>query len=121
MKSTIKQWGWWSVLLLGVLLPLRVEAQVLLPLDSAIHLAQTHSIAAQQAQYDYWDACYGYRLYRKSLLPQLSLSGNLPAFNRTISKITMPDGSEAFVSQSTGNYAASLYLRWPGRGGAKPC
>ena len=111
MKHTLKRWGCWGAMLFMVLSPLRIQAQILLPLDSAIHLAQTHSIAAQQAQYDYWDACYGYRLYRKSLLPQLSLSGNLPAFNRTISKITMPDGSEAFVSQSTGNYAASLYLR----------
>ncbi|MBR0054532.1 MAG: TolC family protein [Bacteroidales bacterium] len=99
------------VLFAMVLLPLR--AQTTLSLDSAISIAQANSIEAQRARYNYWDACYQYRLYRKSLLPQLSLSGSLPAFNRTISKITMPDGSEAFVSQSTGNYAATLNLRQP--------
>lgn len=99
------------VLFAMVLLPLR--AQTVLSLDSAISIAQANSIEAQRARYNYWDACYQYRLYRKSLLPQLSLSGNIPAFNRTISKITMPDGSEAFVSQSTGNYAATLNLRQP--------
>lgn len=87
-----------------------MRAQTVLSLDSAISIAQANSIEAQRARYAYWDACYQYRLYRKSLLPQLSLSGSLPAFNRTISKITMPDGSEAFVSQSTGNYAATLNL-----------
>lgn len=89
-------------------MPLR--AQTLLSLDSAICVAQSNSIEAQRARYSYWDACYQYRLYRKSLLPKLSLSGSIPAFNRTISKITMPDGSEAFVSQSTGNYSATLNL-----------
>ena len=96
------------VLFAMVLLPLR--AQTVLSLDSAISIAQANSIEAQRARYNYWDACYQYRLYRKSLLPQLSLSGNIPAFNRTISKITMPDGSEAFVSQSTGNYAATDFI-----------
>jgi len=108
MKHFERQFFLLFVLFATVFMPLR--AQTLLSLDSAICVAQSNSIEAQRARYSYWDACYQYRLYRKSLLPQLSLSGSLPAFNRTISKITMPDGSEAFVSQSTGNYSATLNL-----------
>ena len=113
MNHIQKTMTWMGAVLIIVLHSPQIQAQTLLSLDSAIHLAQTHSIAAQQVRHNYWDACYQYRLYRKALLPQLSLSGSLPAFNRTISKITMPDGSEAFVSQSTGNYAATLNLRQP--------
>ena len=83
-------------------------AQTTLSLDSCIAIAQSRSAEAKHAQYDFQIADYNYKLYRKSLLPQLSLSGELPMFNRTISKITMPDGTESFVAQSVGNYSGSL-------------
>jgi len=76
-------------------------------------MAQEHSPEAKHAKNNYLDAWYQYKLYKKSYLPTLSLSGTLPAFNRSISKITMPDGSEAFVSQSVGNYSGSLSLTQP--------
>lgn len=85
-------------------------AQIKLSIEDCILLARRYSIEAKQAEYAYKDASFDYQLYRKLMLPQLSLSGSMPAFNRTISKLTMPDGSEAFVSQSTGNYSVNLSL-----------
>ncbi len=86
------------------------SAQTTLNLEDCIRLAQGHSIEAKQAKNAYLIAGFDYKLYRKSLLPSLTLSGSLPAFNRTISSITMPDGTEAFVSQSVGNYSGTLSL-----------
>ncbi len=90
--------------------PVALFSQGDLTLENCIKLAQKNSLEAKQAQYDFADAYYQYKLYRKSLLPTLSLSGSLPAFNRSISKITLPDGSESFVAQSTGNYSANVQL-----------
>ena len=88
-------------------------AQTTLTLEDCIRTAQEHSPEAKHAQINYLDAWYQYKLYKKSYLPTLSLSGTLPAFNRSISKITMPDGTEQFVSQSVGNYSGSLSLTQP--------
>lgn len=81
-----------------------------LSLSNCIRIAQEQSAEARQAKNSYQIAYYDYKLYRKSLLPSLSLTGSLPAFNRSISGITMPDGTESFVSQSIGNYYGTLSL-----------
>ncbi|MDL2326808.1 TolC family protein [Bacteroidales bacterium OttesenSCG-928-A14] len=91
-----------------VFLSTPLAAQTTLSLDSCIILAQSQSAEAKHALHNYQIANYDYKIYRKSLLPQIALSGELPMFNRSISKITMPDGTESFVAQSVGNYSASL-------------
>ena len=85
-----------------------LSSQTTMSIEECIALAQSQSAAAKHARHDYQIADYDYKLYRKSLLPMLTLSGELPAFNRTISKITLPDGTESFVAQSSGNYSGSL-------------
>lgn len=90
-----------------------LSAQIVLSLEDCIRMAQEQSVEAKQAKNTYIIASYDYKLYRKSLLPTLNLTGSLPAFNRTISTITMPDGSESFVSQSVGNYSGTLSINQP--------
>ena len=85
-----------------------LSSQTTMSIEECIALAQSQSAEAKHARHNYQVADYDYKLYRKSLLPALTLSGQLPAFNRTISKITLPDGTESFVAQSSGNYSASL-------------
>ncbi|MDR1758317.1 MAG: TolC family protein [Bacteroidales bacterium] len=82
-------------------------------MQNCIRIARERSAEARTARNNFDIATYDYQLYRRSILPTLSLSGNLPALNRTISKITMPDGSESFVAQSTGNYTATLSIQQP--------
>jgi len=101
------------IIFFACLFPLIINAQNVLTLEVCIRRAQEQSTEAKRAQNNYLGAWYQYRLYKKSYLPTLSLSGTLPAFNRSISKITMPDGSEAFISQSFGNYSGSLSLTQP--------
>jgi len=102
-----------GIIFLACLFPLIISAQTLLTLENCIRIAQEQSPDAKHAKNNYLDTWYQFRLYKKSYLPTLSLSGTLPAFNRSISKITMPDGSEAFVSQSFGTYSASISLTQP--------
>ena len=102
-----------KIVFLACLFPWLIHAQTVLTLEDCIRTAQETSPEAKYAQNNYLNAYYRYKLYKKSYLPTLSLSGSLPAFNRSISKITMPDGTEAFVSQSTGNYLGSLSLTQP--------
>jgi len=99
--------------LLFCLLPSASVAQTTLTLENCIRIAQEQSPETKHAKNNYLDAWYQYKLYEKSYLPTLSFSGTLPTFNRSISKITMPDGSEAFVSQSVGNYSGSLSITQP--------
>jgi len=102
-----------SFFFLACLLPLIINAQTFLSLEDCIRIAQEDSPDAKRAKNMYLDARYQFSLYKKSFLPTLSLSGTLPTINRSISKITMPNGSEAFVSQSFGNYSGSLSLTQP--------
>ena len=95
------------------LLPFALIAQNTLTLVDCIRSAQEQSHEAKHAKNNFLDAYYQYKLYKKSYLPTISLSGILPAFNRSISKITLPDGSEKFVSQSSGNYSASISITQP--------
>ena len=90
----------------------RLHAQTL-TLENCIKLAQEQSLETKHAKNNYLNAWYQYKLYKKSYLPTLSLSGTLPAFNRSISKITLPDGTEKFVSQSAGNYSGSISITQP--------
>ena len=101
------------IIFFACLFSLTVNAQSVLTLEECIKRAQEQSTEAKYAQNDYLNAWYQYRLFKKSYLPTLSLSGTLPAFNRSISKITLPDGTERFVSQSVGNYSGSLSLTQP--------
>jgi outer membrane protein TolC len=94
-------------------LPSASIAQTILTLENCISIAQEQSPEAKQAKNNLLDAWYQYKLYKKSYLPTLSLSGTIPTFNRSISKITLPDGTERFVSQSSGNYSGSLSLTQP--------
>jgi outer membrane protein TolC len=88
-------------------------AQSPLSFSDCITLAKENSSEAHYAKINYDIATYDYKLYRRSLLPTLTLSGDLPTLNRTISKITLPDGRESFVAQSAGNYSAALSLNQP--------
>jgi outer membrane protein TolC len=90
-----------------------INAQATLTLENCIRIAQKESAEAKHAKNNYLAVWYQYKLYKKSYLPSISLSGTLPAFNRSISKITMPDGTEKFVSQSAGNYSGTISITQP--------
>ena len=69
------------IIFLTCLFPLILNAQSVLTLDDCIRIAKEQSPETKLAQNKFLDAWYQYKLYKKSYLPTLSLSGTIPAFN----------------------------------------
>jgi outer membrane protein TolC len=76
-----------------------------LALPDAIGMARQQSPAVRKALNQYRNRFWQFRFYRSNYLPQLSLQGTLPNFNRSIVPVTQEDGSQQFreVSQSVVN------------------
>ena len=81
-----------------------------LSLEQVISLAQTQSPDALNARHRFKSSYWQYRTYTAGLLPALTFDGTLPNFNRSIDRITLPDGTDAFINRSLSNYSASLAL-----------
>jgi outer membrane protein TolC len=71
-----------------------------LSLDQVVAIARSDSRAAAQARDRFRASLWQFRVQRASFLPTLSLIGTAPDLTRSISKQSLPDGSEAFVRQS---------------------
>jgi outer membrane protein TolC len=74
---------------------LRAQSQYSLSelVGRARELSLSAKIARNSAMSGYWT----YTAYRASLYPYVYLSGTLPSYQRSISKITLPNGSDVFV------------------------
>ncbi len=81
-----------------------------LSLPDAIGLAREQSPAVRAAVNRFRNRFWQFRSFRSNYLPQLSLDGSLPNFNRNILPITQDDGSQQFreVSQSVVNTGLEL-------------
>lgn len=95
------------------------SAPTTLTLEQAIAIAMQRGPSARSAASTrdaarYRDAAFGARL-----LPQLSLSGDLPIYSRAIIPVVQPDGSTKFVAQQQRQSALSLQMaqRLPFTGG----
>jgi outer membrane protein TolC len=81
-----------------------------LTLDDVIRLAREQSIMAIRAKHRFRGSYWEYRTHKAKFRPSLTLEGTLPDLNRSIDKITLPDGSDAFVERSLANYTVSASL-----------
>lgn len=118
----------------GALLPLvtlsplaaRVDALLAQPaqrpltLAQAIDLAQRQSLQARAAESARDAARRRDRSFTARRLPQLSLTGDVPAYNRAIIPVLQPDGSTEFKSQQQTDASLNLQLsqRLPFTGGS---
>ncbi|MGE0352840.1 MAG: TolC family protein [Gemmatimonadales bacterium] len=109
-----------AALLLALLcLPNPLGAQQKLTLQDAIALARKQSHQALAAR-DARDASrHRTGAFNARLLPQLSLSGTVPAYNRSIIQVVQPDGTTLFRPQQQTNAAltATLSQKLPFTGG----
>ena len=64
-----------------------------LTLDDAIEIARQQSPDALKAKHTFRASYWQYRSYKASYLPSLVLSGYIPDFNKSISRISTTDGS----------------------------
>lgn len=79
-------------------------------LDDVVNRAQETSVDAFRAQHQYRGSFWRHRSYRATYLPQLGLDASIPNLNRSITPVTLPDGSDVFVRRSLATSAANLSL-----------
>src|SRR5690349_16729740 len=81
-----------------------------LSLKQVVDLAKSKSIAARQAvtlkETRYWE----WRTFKSNYQPQLSLSGNFPAYNKTFTEVLQPNGTIEFQPIHNNNSSLSLSL-----------
>lgn len=94
-------------------------AQEPLTLQQAIALAQERGLAARAVLATRDAARYRDRAFYSRLLPQLSLGGTTPAYNRAIIPVLQPDGTTLFKpqNQTDASLRATLSQKLPLTGG----
>lgn len=98
-------------LLFGMALSAQQSTRKLtLSLEDVLKIAKTQSPDALLAKHRFRGSYWQYRTYRAEFLPNLTLSGTLPDFNRSISSITQSDGTDRFIERNLINSIASLSL-----------
>ncbi|HTL05374.1 MAG TPA: TolC family protein [Gemmatimonadales bacterium] len=96
-----------------------VRAQEPLSLPQAIELAQKQGLSARAASATRDAARYRDRAFYSRLLPQLSIGGSVPSYNRSIISVLQPDGTTLFKPQNQTNAAltATMSQKLPITGG----
>ncbi len=86
------------------------EASRFFTLDEVIALAREASPDAMMARHRYRGSYWQYRSFQAGYLPNLRLDATIPNLNRTISPITLPDGSDIFVRRSLATSSGTLSM-----------
>jgi outer membrane protein len=79
-----------------------------LTLQQAVALAKDNSIAAKQAVTTRETKYWMWRTFKSNYQPQLSLSGNLPAYSKTEIEVVQPNGTILFQPVHNDNSTATL-------------
>jgi outer membrane protein len=87
-----------------------LPAQEPLTLARAIDLAQAQGHQARAAQATREAARYRDRAFYSRLLPQISLGGTVPSYNRSIIQVVQPDGSTLFRPQDQTNATMTMTM-----------
>lgn len=85
-------------------------AQQKITLDAAVAMAQRQSYQARSAENTRDASRLRYRAFNASQLPQLSLTGSVPVFNRSIIPVIQPDGSTLFRAQEQNQSSLTMSL-----------
>jgi outer membrane protein len=95
-------------------------AQQQITLTQAIQMAQEQGLQARAARASLASARHDRASFNATLLPQLSVRGNLPRYNRSIIPVVQPDGSTQFrpLSQTTTDLALTMSQQLPMTGGS---
>jgi outer membrane protein TolC len=82
-----------------------------LTLDDVIRIAREQSPRAIMARHRFRSSYWEFRTHKAKFRPSLTLRGTLPDLNRSIDRITLPDGSDAFVERSLATYDITASLQ----------
>jgi outer membrane protein TolC len=84
--------------------------QASVTLAQALQLAKINSYEYKVAVNRYQTSLWDYRNVRAAFMPLLTLSGTVPEYNKTISKITLPNGDDSFVNQDQAYSSLNLEM-----------
>ncbi len=98
------------LLALGTTSPLNAAERRHLTLEEVVEIAKRQSPDALMARHRYRGSYWQHRTFRASYLPNLRFDATIPNLNRTISPITLPDGSDIFIRRSLATSSGSLTL-----------
>ena len=107
------------VLLFGASVAFGQVDTTYLTLQDCIRLARENGPVGIIAKSAYENRHATYEAFTSTYYPQLSLSGDIPGYYRSINQITLPDGSIIFTpqSQATSQLGLSLSQKIPFTGG----
>ena len=91
--------AYFIILILFTLGQLKAQDTLHLTLDEAVALAREQSPQAVAARHQYRAAHWNWRSFKADYLPSLTFSSN-SQLNRSISPITLPDGTDSFVQRN---------------------
>ena len=110
----------WSISICNaLLLPLPTSAQpdtLRLTLDECITMARRQSVDAAVALGELRSAYWQWRSYKADLLPEVSLQGTLPSYNKRYSSYQQADGGLSFVRNDYLGLDGALHVTqklWP--------
>lgn len=81
-----------------------------LTLEEVVAMARQQSPDAFAARHRYRGSYWQHRTYQAGYLPNLRFDATIPNLNRTISPITLPDGSDIFIRRSLATSSGNLSL-----------
>lgn len=85
----------------------RGQDRMRLTLEDAVRIAQQNSPEATAARHAFKAAYWNWRSFRANMLPSLTFNSD-PMLNRSISSVTLPDGSDSFVHRNQLSVDAGL-------------
>lgn len=88
---------------------LQAQDTLRLTLPEAIRMARGHSPEAIAAHHAFRASYWNWRSYKANLLPSLTFTSN-PFLNRTISPVTLPDGTDSYVHRDQLSIDAGLRI-----------
>lgn len=94
----------------GLAAPAPVAAQQQITLRQAIELADKQGHQARAAVFTRDAARYRDRAFYSRRLPQFTLGGTVPAYNRSIVQVVQPDGSTLFRPQDQTNATLNMTM-----------
>ncbi len=81
-----------------------------LTLDDVIRIAREQSPTAIMAKHRFRGSYWEYRTHKAKFRPGLNLDATIPDLTRSIDKITLDDGTDAFVERSLASYSVGASL-----------
>ena len=103
--------GFLCLLFLALPLSAQQPQELRLTLDETITLARRQSVNAAVALNELKTAYWEYRSYKADLLPEMSLSGTIPAYNKRYNTYQREDGGYSYVRNDYMQMDGSLSIK----------